>query len=199
MTTLKDFFNNNGGYAHMKELRNASFQTRFIKEKLADGTIEKVKPGLYRLAEVSLHGGSDYQMVDICAAYPKAVICLSSALSFYELTTFLPKQIDIAIPNNYQAPKIDYPPLRVYYFRERTYSEGIVELTRENGVLRIYSPERTICDMFRFRNRFGSDIAVEGLKNYMRQPKPNVNRIFHYSKVCRVSNVMRPYLETLVS
>jgi predicted transcriptional regulator of viral defense system len=198
-----------GGYALMKELKAASFQTRDIARLLKDGTIVKVKPGLYRLANIEetvvplpkIKGSGStisQEIIDVCLAIPDGVICLATALTFYDLTTFNPSEIYVAIPNAAKAPKIDFPPLRVFYFRERFYKPGIEHIEVPNCTIKIYSKEKTICDMFRYRNKYGEDLALEGLKNYLSRKEANVNKLRKYAEVCQVKTVMMPYLKALV-
>jgi predicted transcriptional regulator of viral defense system len=209
MEKITVFFKKHGGYALMKELKAASFQTRDIARLLKEGTIIKVKPGLYRLAnsgEIMLplvkirRSGStiSQEIIDVCKAIPDGVICLASALAFYDLTTFNPSEIYVAIPNAGKAPKIDFPPLRVFYFRERFYKPGIKRIEVPNCTLKIYNKEKTICDMFRYRNKYGEDLAFEGLKNYLSRKEANVNKLRKYAEICQVKTILMPYLKALV-
>jgi predicted transcriptional regulator of viral defense system len=209
MKKIITYFKKHGGYALMKELKAASFQTRDIARLLKDGTIVKVKSGLYRLANIEgtvvplpkIKGSGStisQEIIDVCLAVPDGVICLASALTFYDLTTFNPSEIYVAIPNAAKAPKIDFPPLRVFYFRERFYKPGIEHIEVPNCTIKIYSKEKTICDMFRYRNKYGEDLALEGLKNYLSRKEANVNKLRKYAEVCQVKTVMMPYLKALV-
>jgi len=193
----------------MKELKGASIQTRDIARLLKEGTIFKIKPGLYRLANIGagvlppLRGkgsGStiSQEIVDVCKALPDGVICLASALAFYDLTTFNPSEIYVAIPNAAKVPKIDFPPLRVFYFRERFYKPGIEQIEGPNCTIKIYNKEKTVCDTFRYRNKYGEDLALEGLKNYLSRKEANINKLRKYAEICQVKTVMMPYLKALV-
>jgi predicted transcriptional regulator of viral defense system len=203
------YFRKHGGYALMKELKAASFQTRDIARLLKEGTIIKVKPGLYRLANVGaavlpLARGKgsgttvSQEVIDVCKAVPDGVICLASALAFYDLTTFNPSEIYVAIPNAAKVPKIDFPPLRVFYFRERFYKPGIEKIEVPTCTIKIYNKEKTICDMFRYRNKYGEDLPLEGLKNYLSRKEADVNKLRRYAEICQVKTVMMPYLKALV-
>ena len=209
MKNIITYLKKHGGYALMKELKAASFQTRDIARLLKDGTVIKVKPGLYRLANVGgmvlplpkLKGSGStisQEIIDVCKALPDGVICLASALAFYDLTTFNPSEIYVAIPNAAKVPKIDFPPLRVFYFRERFYKPGIERIEVPNCTIKIYSKEKTICDMFRYRNKYGEDLALEGLKTYLSRKEANVNKLRKYAEICQVKTVMMPYLKALV-
>src|SRR5512135_27471 len=123
----------------MKELRAASFQTRDIARLVRDKDIEKVKPGLYKLSEIVASGDINPSLVEISHAVPRGVIALVSALAHYELTTFVP-------------PKITYPPVRFFYYPERFYNAGIEKIKTPAGIVRMYGIEKTICDVFRYRN-----------------------------------------------
>lgn len=193
----------------MKELKAASFQTRDIARLLKEGRIIKVKPGIYRLANIGaavpplLRGkgvGSTVSqgIIDVSKALPDGVICLASALAFYDLATFNPSEIYVAIPNAAKVPKIDFPPLRVFYFRERFYRPGIEKIEVPNCTIKIYNKEKTICDMFRYRNKCGEDLALEGLKNYLSRKGANINKLRKYAEICQVKTVMMPYLKALV-
>jgi predicted transcriptional regulator of viral defense system len=209
MEKIIDYLEKHGGYALMKELKAASFQTRDIARLLKEGTIIKVKPGLYRLANLGnvviplpriKSSGStiSHEIIDLSKALPDGVICLASALAFYELTTFNPSEIYVAIPNAAKVPKIDYPSLRVFYFRERFYKPGIERIEVPNCTIKIYNREKTICDMFRYRNKYGDDLALEGLKTYLSIKEANINKLRKYVDICQVKTVMMPYLKALV-
>lgn len=182
----------------MGELKAASFSTRDIARLIAGGTIDKIKPGLYRLSRMSVTAEEYMEMVDICRAYPKAVICLASALAFYELTTFDPQEVSVALPHNHRALRMSFPPLRTYFFHDRFYGWGISIVKKRYGEIRIYEPEKTICDTFRYRSKLGEDLALEALKNYLIHGKPNISKLIEYSQRCQTKTVMEPYLRALL-
>jgi predicted transcriptional regulator of viral defense system len=114
------------------------------------------------------------------------------------LTTQIPHQIHIALPRDLKTPKIKYPPIKAFHFSEATYKSGIEEHRLDGVPVKIYSKEKTIADCFKFREKIGVNIALEALKDYMRNPHPDIQLMMQYAKVNRVENVMRPYLESLV-
>jgi len=193
------YFKSHGGYVRMSELKSAAFSTRDIAGLVGSGVIDKIKPGLYRLGEMSVTAEECMEMVDICRAYPKAVVCLASALAFYELTTFNPQEIFIALPHNHRALRMDYPPLRTYFFHDRFYDWGISTIKKRFGEIRIYEPEKAICDTFRYRGKLGEDLALEALKNYLSYGKPDIGKLIEYSQRCQTKTVMAPYLRALVA
>ncbi len=198
MNEIVQYLTYHNGYATMKELKEAGYHTRNIRKLVDSGIIEKIKPGLYRLYDSSSADLFTQSFVDICKSVPKGVICLLSALDHYNLTTINPAKIHIAIPNQSKPPVIEYPPVEFYYFREPMFNLGIKEVEVENGSFRIYSMERTLCDIFRYRNKLGEDIALEALKSYISLDKADLNKLRYLAVKCRVKNAMLPYLKAMM-
>ncbi len=194
---ILDYIKKRGGYATLKELKSAAFQTRDISRLIKEGSIEKIKPGLYRLPEFSFGVKFRGSLIDICRAIPDGVICLTSALEFHDLTTFNPTEVFVAIPHASKPPQISYPPVRTFYFRERFYVPGIQTERTKTGTIKVYNREKTICDMFRYRNKLGEDLPIEGLKNYLRSRDANLTLLQKYAVQCQVKTVMIPYLRAL--
>jgi predicted transcriptional regulator of viral defense system len=185
-----------GGIVKTSDAINAGIHPRTFYEMLSEGVIEKLSRGLYRLVELPPLGSPD--LVSASMRVPTGVICLISALSFYEITTQIPHEIYLAVSRNSQVPQIDYPPVRIFRFSNSAYTEGI-ELQKVDGMpIRIYNPAKTVADCFKYRNKIGLDVAVEALKLY-RETKPfSVDETMYFARVCRVARVMRPYLEAVL-
>ena len=161
----------------------------------ASGQLEKVGRGLYRLpgTQVSEHES----LTAIATQVPQAVFCLLTALQFHELTTQLPRQVWIAMPRGSHVPKIDYPPLKMIQFSGAAYSEGIEIFERDQVQLRVYGVAKTVADCFKHRNKIGLDVALEALKDAHSQKNATADELWHFAKICRVANVIRPYLEAI--
>ncbi len=129
------------------------------------------------------------------AAVPHGVICLLSALQFHEITTQLPMETWIAIKRNQAIPKIKDFTLRIVRLKINYFDCGIEEHQIQGVTVRVYSPAKTVVDCFKFRNKVGIDVAREALKESLAQDKATVDEIYRYAKICRMLNVMRPYLE----
>jgi len=197
MSDIIRYFEKNKGYGRTKDLINSGIHPREIYKALEAREIERIKPGLFKLVDFRWDETSNF--VDICLAYKYAVICLTSALSYYDLSTFNPSGISVAVPHNVvNFKKIKYPPHDVYYFRDRFYKPGIETVTSKSGKFRIYSREKTICDMFRYRKKLGEDLALEGLKNYLKRKGANIPRLMHYAEICRVKSIFTPYLKGIL-
>ena len=196
MNTLHKIFKAHNGFARMQELRNNGIQTRTIAKAVADGIIEKIKPGLYKLVDYTWdeHGS----FADVCNSYNKAVICLTSAASYYDITTFNPSYITVAVPHNTPGFKLEYPPIQVYYFPHKYYETGINEIDTKSGLIKIYDREKTICDLFRYQTKIGDDIVIESLKNYLKLKKRDINKLFEYAQTLSVKEKIHPYVKAIV-
>ena len=148
---------------------------------------------MYRLAERPPLGNPD--LVTVAKRVPNGVICLISALAFHDLTTQIPHEVHLALPRGAEEPRLDFPPIRAFRFTGKSFTEGI-ETHRLDGVpVRIYSPEKTLADCFKFRNKIGLDTVIEALRFYREQRSVKVDELLRFAAICRVTKVMRPYLE----
>src|SRR3989338_381529 len=167
--------------------------TRMVRE----GVLEKVSRGLYRKPNTFL--SENETLVDIALVAPRAIFCLLSALQFHGLTTQLPREVWIAMPQGSRAPKMDYPPIRMMRFSGKTYSEGIQTVVRDRVALKIYSPAKTVVDCFKFRNKVGLDVALEALKDALKKKKATREELYYFAKIERVIKIILPYLEAMSS
>lgn len=160
------------------------------------GKITQLSRGVYRLANQPI---SQYQdLLVVAQRVSKGVICLLSALSFHGLTMQIPHQVYLALPNHAEKPRLDYPPLRLVWLSDRAYQAGIEEHLIEGLPVRIYSPEKSVADAFKFRNKTGLDVALEALKCYRQSDDFNVEKLLSMAQMDRVEKIIRPYLEVLV-
>lgn len=196
MNQILKYLKDHKGYARMKEMKASGIHTREILKAVDGGDIVKVKAGLYRLSELEL--GESSGLVEVCLAIPKAVISLSSALAFHELTTFVPTAITYAIPRANKPIKLSYPPTESFYFSEAQYKAGIEHHETKAGHIRLYGIEKTICDCFRFRNKLGEDIVMEGLKTYLRQRNRDLNKLMKFAEICRVKGIISQYVKVIM-
>ncbi len=159
------------------------------------GLLEKIGRGMYRLPDSQ---GSEHEsLVTVATKVPQAVFCLLTALQFHELTTQLPRQIWIAMPRGSHATRFDYPPIKMVQLTGEAYTAGVEEVERDGVKLRVYGVAKTIADCFKHRNKIGLDVALEALKDARARNKASSDDIWRFAKICRVANVMRPYLESI--
>jgi predicted transcriptional regulator of viral defense system len=160
------------------------------------GTLEVVSRGVFRLAGSEPLANPD--LVTVATRVQNGVICLISALAFYEITTQIPHEVHVALQRGAEIPRLEYPPIKTYWFKGQAFTAG-VETHKLDGVdIRIYSLEKTLADCFKFRNKIGLDTAVEAVRFYRERRNVNVDALMRYAAICRVEKVMRPYLEAIL-
>jgi len=135
-------------------------------------------------------------MASAIPACSKSVICLISALSYHEMTTEIPHEIYLALPRGAEPPRLDYPPLRIFWFSGTAFTDGVEQHDIDGIPVKVYNPEKTLADCFKYRNKIGLDVVLEALKFYRQRKRREVDELMRYARMCRVEKVMRPYLET---
>lgn len=161
----------------------------------ASGRLEKVGRGLYRLPQTLISEAESLAVIAL--KVPQAVFCLLTALQFHGMTTQLPRQVWVAMPRGSHAPRIDYPPIKMVQYSADAYAAGIEVFERDKVPLRVYGVAKTVADCFKYRNAIGLDVALEALKEARTGNKASADELWRFAKVCRVANVMRPYLEAI--
>ncbi len=188
----KIFLKNDGQLSMSEAIKNGI--SRYTLYKMRDnGLINQVSRGIYRLA--TLPAISQPDLVTVALRFPKSVICLTSALSYHEITTQIPHEVSVAVSRESRMPSLENPPIHAYKFSEASFKAGIEKHQIDGATVQIYSAEKTLADCFKYRNKLGMDMVLEALKLYRDQKKVNINALMKYAKVCRVENIMRPYLE----
>ena len=183
------------GIVRAKELNRLGIPTIYLTRLVQEGRIERVNRGLYRFpdAEITEH----FTLAQAAKKIPNGVVCLLSALSFHEFTTQLPHQIWIAVERGKWEAGLRDLPIRIFEFSGKAFKEGIERHRIEGGTVKVYCPEKTVADCFKFRNKIGLDVAMEALRECRRERRCTNDNLWHYAKICRVANVMRPYLEAM--
>jgi predicted transcriptional regulator of viral defense system len=194
--TAKRFFSENNGILRSSKARRLGINPKTISDMVKAGLLVREGRGLYRLADLEPPGNPD--IVYVCQRVPDAVICLISALAFYELTTQIPYQVYVALPfEKRNKPRIEYPPIEVVWLTARPYHAGIENWNIDGFNVPIYCREKTVADSFKFRNKIGTDVAVDALKDYMRSRDRNIPTLMEYARIDRVERIMLPYIEAL--
>lgn len=177
------------------DLKRARIPRNYLTRLVERGQLQKLERGMYT-AE-SLPASEHISLLEVNRRVPKGVICLLSALAFHEISTQVPSEVWIAIDVKAWAPRITSPAVRIIRFSGKALQYDIQQRQVTGGSIRVYSPAKTVADCFKFRNKIGTEIALEALRECYRQKKATMNELFEAAKVCRVANVMRPYLESL--
>jgi len=194
-TRVRGAFRRAGGVLRTTEALRAGVHPRDLYALRDAGVLERVSRGIYRLADLPPLAEPD--LFTVTARIPKAVIALVSALHYHGLTTEIPHEVSIALPQGTSRPRLDWPPLRVYWFSGAMFTSGIETHGRDGVRLRVYEPAKTVADCFRFRNRLGIDVALEALRTGLATRKLTPASVLRAARLCRVERVVRPYLEAM--
>jgi predicted transcriptional regulator of viral defense system len=187
------------GVLRARDLDSCGIARSTLQELRDRGLLLHVGRGLYLPADAVI---SEYQtLIEVARRVPHGVVCLLSALRFHEIGTQEPPVLWLCIESRTRAPKLDYPLLEIVRQSGQAWIEGVEEHLLPIGeaqvAVRITSPAKTIADCFKFRSRVGLDVALEALRDGLRQKKVTHRELWQYANVDRVSNVMRPYLEAM--
>lgn len=195
-TEFMTFLKRNKSVAAYSDIIKAGFSKTTLNTLLRSGKILRINRGLYTLS-----GGanlSDPDLVIVSRKIQRGVLCLISALAYHEATDEIPRQIHIAIPRGTHANKIQYPPVQFYRFSNATWKSGIEEHKIDDSTIQVYSLAKTVADCFKFRNKIGMAVARNALKTAVADKHVSPKEIMHYAKICRVHNIVKPILETLL-
>jgi predicted transcriptional regulator of viral defense system len=159
------------------------------------GRVARVARGLYAWpdAEVSEH----HNLAEAARLVPRGIVCLLSALRYHRLTTQSPHEVWLTLPGKAWAPRVEYPRLRIIRASGPAL-DAMVEGHQVEGIaVKIYAPAKTVADCFKYRSKVGLDVALEALRDAFRGRKATMDELWAAARVCRVENVIRPYLESL--
>ncbi len=183
------------GILHSGEAIHYGISRMNLKRLVDKGLLIREDRGVYRVpdSDISEQDG----LVQACARVRGGVLCLLTALQFHGMTTQFPHEVWMAIDGWARKPKIENPPMRFVRFSGKARTVGVEEHKAAGGQVRVYSAAKTVVDCFKYRNKLGLDVALEALKSYRAEKKGSMDELGQYAAICRVSNIIRPYLEAL--
>ena len=183
------------GVVRPKDLVKRGIAKVYLYRLCKDGKLESKEKGLYTLPNVDF--GKNQTLVEVCSKVEKGVICLNTALSYHEITTQTSPEIWIANGTKDHPPQLKNIRLRIVRFSGEALNFGIEIHTIKGAPIRVYSIAKTVADCFKYRNKVGIDVAIEALREAWQQKKCTMDELWKYAKICRVSRVMKPYMEML--
>lgn len=189
-------FRQQGGVLRTMEAVRLGVHPRTLYAMRDAGALERLGRGLYRLADLPPLGNPD--LVAVALRVPEGVLCLISALAFHEITTQIPHEVYLALKRGAEPPRLEHPPVRVFWFTGRAFSEGIEAHELDGVTVRVYGAAKTVADCFKYRNKLGIDTALEALKLFLKEKRGSPDDLVRFARVCRVDKVMRPYIEALL-
>jgi predicted transcriptional regulator of viral defense system len=184
-----------GAVLRPKDLEKSGLPRMALMRLVKAGRMQRFGRGLYALAghELTEH----HDLAEVATRHPRAVVCLLSALRFYGFTTQNLFEVWIAVGHKDWRPKGGAPPVRVVHMSGRAAAVGVESHTVEGIPVRVFDAAKTVVDCFRYRNKVGLDVALDALRDFTRRRHENPDILWGYARACRVTRVMRPYLEAL--
>ncbi len=183
------------GVARPRDLARYGIHRAQLARLVQSGLVERFSRGVYVLKGHEF--STDVAAAIVMTRVPAAVICLLTALRLHDLTTQQPHDVWVALPEKARRPQLDYPHLRVARFSGAALTEGIERRRIEGVDVRLYSAAKTVADCFKYRNKIGIDVAVDALRDYTRRYRGGASDLAYFARVCRVTRVMQPYLDSL--
>jgi predicted transcriptional regulator of viral defense system len=179
-----------------REIVEHDIDPKTVQRMVASGEVQRIGRGIY--ARPDLEPESHHSLVEAQMIVDNGVVCVLSALSYHEIGTQTPRRVWIAVSRGTRLPKTTNHPIKVVTFSGEAFSEGIEEHEIEGLTVRVYSVAKTVADCFKYRNKIGTDVALEALREALQTRKATADEILHYADICRVRNVMMPYLESVL-
>jgi len=183
------------GLVRPRDIEAIGIPREYLIRLHRQGKLNRSGRGIYTVPDANVTERHSY--AEVAKRVPEAVVCLLSALAFHEITTQSPPSVWIALRKGARKPVLPSPSLRVVRLSGPSLTQGIENHRVEGVPVRVYSAAKTVADCFKFRNKIGLDVAIEALKDSLRQKEATINEVYRYAKICRVSNVIRPYMEAL--
>lgn len=178
-----------------RDIEAHGIHREYLRRLEQQGLLIRSGRGIYTLPETDFT--EHHSLVEASQRVPHGVVCLLSALRFHEITTQAPFEVWLAIHGKAHLPREALLPLHIVYMSGNAFESGIKTHQLEGISVRIYNLPKTVADCFKYRNKIGLDVALEALRESWRDRRCTMDELWHYAKICRVSNVMRPYLESL--
>jgi predicted transcriptional regulator of viral defense system len=185
------------GMLRLKDFIAEGIEPETLARLVREQRVIRPARGLYQLPDAPIDAA--HMLLEASVLVPKGIICLISALQFHTLTLQMPSAVWMAIERTAWKPTISYPPIRFVRFSGASLTDGVERHTVLSREILVTNPARTIVDCFRYRNKIGIDVAMEGLREGIRHRKCTADQLWHYAKEARVWTVMRPYVEAVVA
>ncbi len=184
------------GIARARDFKAAGIPLVYLKRLTDAGDLVRLGRGLYQKAEhVGEHGAHD--LAEATRLAPNGVISLISALHHHELTTQLPHAIWMTIPHKARPPNRQGLRFEIVRATGQVMTAGVEHALIEGVVVPIFSVAKTVADCFKHRRHVGEDVAIEALRDALRQRKTNPSELMRYAAIDRVTERMEPYIKAL--
>lgn len=185
------------GMTRLAEFNAAGITATTVSRMERAGEVVRLARGLYQLPDAELD--AQQSLAEAARLVPKGVICLSSALAFHGLTDQMPPKVWIAIGRKDWRPRVTYPPIRIVRFSDELLSRSVERKKIAGTSVPVFGVAKTVADLFRYRRTVGDALAIEGLRQALRQRKTSPAEIAREAEAARVWATMEPYVMALTS
>lgn len=180
-----------------RDLTEAALPTVMLTRLVASGKLKRVARGLYSLPGRAL--SEHRSLAEVALRVPRGVICLLSALRVHGIGTQAPFEVWLAIPHRTPTPRLEQPALRAVRMSGAAFNEGVEPIMIDGVTVSVFNAAKTVADCFKYRNKIGLDVALEALREAWSRRLVTMDDLWHYAAINRVANVMRPYLESVMT
>jgi predicted transcriptional regulator of viral defense system len=185
------------GITRLAELKSAGVTSTTVNRMERAGEVIRLARGLYQLPDADLD--PHQSLAEAARLIPKGVICLASALAFHGLTDQIPPKVWIAIGRKDWRPRITYPPIRIARFPDEQLQRSVEHKKIAGTSVPVFGVAKTVADLFRYRRTVGDALAIEGLRQALRQRKASPAQIAREAQAAGVWGTMEPYVMALTS
>lgn len=183
------------GIVRIRDVRAHGLHPEHLRRLAADGLVERIARGVYAMADAE--PTANHSLAQVAKKVPHGVVCLLSALRFHEVGTQSPFEVWLAIDRRARKPGLSSPKLRIVRFSGAALAAGVERHRIEGVLVPVYSVAKTVADCFKYRHKIGLDVALEALREGLRERRFTHDELWKHAKVCRVASIIRPYLETM--
>lgn len=177
-------------------LNDMGFSWYQIKKLVDQGILEKLNSHLYE-SKVYEDIINDFNY--IYAYIPEGVICKLSAANYYGYTNYMPKHIDVAVQHEKKINKLpNYPKVKLCYPIGKRYSSEIIEIKNDIDHFKIYSKEKTVCDILINRTKIDAEEIKNVLTGYLNDPQRDINKLYKLAVELKCEKTLRTYMEVLL-
>jgi len=195
-TRVREFVRRRG-VVRPRDVEEAGYPRALVYRLRDRGELEQIGRGLFRHPEAELT--EKHMYAEAAKAVPGGVVCLISSLAFHGVGTQNPARIWLALERGSQRPTAVDLPLEFAWFSGEAFTAGVEVHDVEGVTVRVYSPAKTVADLFKYRNKLGVDVAIEALEDGWRRRLFTVDELMRYAAVCRVERVIRPYVQAITA
>ncbi len=180
----------------LEELKNLGLSEYKVRVLVSEGSLKKLTRSYY---ENTYYSGEESDFFYVRAYAPKGIVCLLSAAVYYNLTTYIPDAVDIAIPRKARLSSVpSWPRFNIHYYTDERYQLGSTIVEDGKNSFRIYDIEKTVVDIVFYREKIGISETKEILVTYLARKDRKLNRLLEYSRTLKCEKTMRTYLEVLI-